>query len=345
MSMPHISHHFDSSPLTLLVGERKKPYLVHASLLASNSKTFRAMCEGDWAETHSREVDWSEWEESTVKRYLEWIYTGDYSVSECSGISRTPPAEAESRTEPEPTVQSSQLDTLRPLTPLSACYTPLPTSWPNDTSLDKFDLSTISMAHAKLYVLAQYTNTPSLENAALGRLHNILLQFVPSKDAQVVESVVKLVVYVYEHTNALVNSEEPMRRVISTFCAVQFFELLGQPAFQKLQYEGGDFMVDFWEKTGRFIEGERKKSDEAIEARGKANKELEVKCSSLGRENTALNKEMEELRRKNTSLEVQYGSLFRQNTALNKEMEELRRKYSELMIPLSPIIRPIRRRD
>ena len=267
------------------------------------------MFEGNWSETQSREVDWSQWEESTVKRYLEWIYTGSYSVSECSENSSTLLAEAGGRTTPEPAVQQSQLDIHRPLTPLSACFVPLPTTGPDDTSHDMGDCSTLSMAHAKLYVLAQYTNTPALENAALGRLHKILLHTAPIKDPQTVESVVNLVEYVYANTNAFVNSEDPMRRVISTFCAVRFFELLGQPAFQKLQSEGGDFVVDFWEKAGRLIDWERKKSDEVIVAQGFANKDLEVKCASLGRENTALTKDMAELRKKNTELMASQRSI------------------------------------
>jgi hypothetical protein len=276
-------------------------------------------------------VDWSEWEESTVKRYLEWIYTGSYSVSECSEYSETPQAEAGDRTTSEPAVQRSQLDIHRPLTPLSACFVPLPTTGPDDASLDKGDFSTVSIAHAKLYVLAQYTNTPVLENAALGRLHKILLQTAPIKSSQIVESIVNLVEYVYANTNALVNSEEPIRRVVSTFCVVRFFELVGQPAFQKLQSEGGDFVVDFWERAGRLLEWERKESDHVIEARGQVNKELEVKCASLGRENKELERKCASLGRENKDLEVKCASLGRENTTLTKDMAELRKKNTELM--------------
>ena len=286
------------------MGIAKKPYLVHSSLITSNSKTIRAMCEGDWAESHSQEVDWSGWEECTVKHYLDWIYTGSYSVSEYSEDCDTAPTEEEIETSPEPSVQNSLFDTIRPLTPLSVCFTFLPAEAPYDTSQHDGDFSAISMAHAKIYVLAQYTNTPALENDALKRLHKLLVQLPPSKDLHIIESVVNLVQYVYANTNALVNSEEPMRRVISTFCAVRFFELLGQPAFQKLQYEGGDFMVDFWEKAGRLIEWERntsdedrKKSNEASKAWSKAYDKLKVECTSLRGENKALIKEVTELKK------------------------------------------------
>jgi hypothetical protein len=222
------------------------------------------MCEGNWVESNSREVDWSGWEECTVKRYLEWNYTGSYSVLESSGKPKPPPVRGRRRRLPESTVEESHLHTLPPLTltPLYACFTSLPSSKHDDTILDKGDFSAISMAHAKLYVLAQYTNTAALENVTLGRLHRILVQLIPIKDSQTVESITNLVEYVYANTNALVNSEEPMRRVISTFCAVHFFELHQQPAFQKLQHEGGDFVVDFLEKAGRLIALERKQSNE-----------------------------------------------------------------------------------
>ena len=199
-----------------------------------------------------------------MKRYLEWNYTGSYSVLESSGNPKPQPVRGRRRRLPESTVEESHLHTLHPLTltPLYACFTSLPSSKHDDTILDKGDFSAISMAHAKLYVLAQYTNTATLENAALGRLHRMLVQLIPNKDSQTVESVTNLVEYVYANTNALVNSEEPMRRVISTFCAVHFFELLQQPAFQKLQHEGGDFVVDFLEKAGRLIALERKQSNE-----------------------------------------------------------------------------------
>jgi hypothetical protein len=288
--------------MTLLVGADKKRYLVHSSVLAANSETLRALCEGSWAETHTREIDWSEWEEATVKRFLEWIYTGDYSVPGSSKCNKMPPAELESHTTSEPIVQQPQIGMLRPLTPLKGCFTPLPATKLDATSLDKGDFSVTSMAHAKLYVLAQYTNTPALENAALGRLHKILVQLVPSNDSQIVESIVNLVVYVYSNTNALVNSEEPMRRVISTFCAVRFLELLGHATFQKLQSEGGDFVVDFWEKAGRLISWDRMKSDEMIETQEKVIQELTVRSASLGRENTALLNEREELKAKNSNL-------------------------------------------
>ncbi|KAF8542021.1 hypothetical protein BDD12DRAFT_730151, partial [Trichophaea hybrida] len=291
-----------SSAMTLLVGAAQKPFLLHFSLLAAHSKAFRALCDRNWSETHSREVDWSEWDVETVKLYLDWIYTGSYSVSESSRNRKTPPAETETETTPEPTVDK---ETFRPLTPLSACFTPISTPGPDAISLDTGDFATISIAHAKLYVLAQYTNTPALEKAALSRLHRIL------KDQQFVESVVNLVEYVYANTNALVHSEEPMRRVISTFCAFRFLDLLGQPAFLKLQLSGGDFVVDFCEKSGRLIDWDKKRSDEMIEERDKLVEERD--------------KVIEEREKKIGELVNEYTRVCEENRVLVEKAAELRK--------------------
>jgi hypothetical protein len=191
------------------------------------------------------------------------MYTGSYSVSESSDNPKTPQTEEEEECEQiaEPTEEWPQ-DIPRPMTPLGACFTPLCNSGFYEASRNNDDFPDISMAHAKLYVLAQYTNTPALENDALEKLHKLLVQFTFSNDPHIFESVVGLIQYVYGNTNSLANSEEPMRRVVSTFCATHYLKLLRKPAFKRLPFEGGDFMVDFWDKAGRLIEWERMKSDE-----------------------------------------------------------------------------------
>ena len=46
-------------------------------------------------------------------------------------------------------------------------------------------------------------------------------------------------------------SEESLRSIISTFCAIRLLELQEQPEFHTLLHAGGDFVVDLWEKVGR----------------------------------------------------------------------------------------------
>ncbi|KAF8242324.1 hypothetical protein K440DRAFT_664843 [Wilcoxina mikolae CBS 423.85] len=285
-----ISSYLDSSPLTLLVGADMKRYLVHSSLLAAKSETVRVLCEGDWAETHSQEIDWSEWEEATVKHFLEWIYTGSYTTSECSETStKMPPIAQECQPTPKPTVQNSELDPFRPMTPLSACVTSYSTSRLDNVPPDASDIPAIFMAHAKLYVFAQYTITAGLKNTALQRLNKILMKLThPIEDQSIIDCVSKLVEYTYANTNALVNSEEPLRRVISTFCAARYFELQRQPSFQTLLNEGGDFAIDFWAKVGRLVIWDKNREIQMLK---EENEKLKGQCTSLHRQNEKLTDE------------------------------------------------------
>jgi len=294
--------------LTLLVGADKKRYLVHSSLLAAKSEAVRTLYEGDWAETHSQEIDWSEWEEATVKHFLEWIYTGSYTTSEYSEKSiKMPPTVQECQPTPEPYVDNSEPDPLRPLTPLSTCVTTYSTPRPENVPLDATDIPAMLMAHAKLYVLAQYTITADLKQTALQQLHQILMLTHPSEDQRVVESVTKLVEYTYANTHALIRSEEPLRRVISTFCAVHLFELQEQPSFQTLLNEGGDFAIDFWAKVGRLVRSDKKRTDREIQKLKKANEQLEGQCTSLHGQIETLTDEKAKLEVTNTELVTNRG--------------------------------------
>jgi hypothetical protein len=68
---------------------------VHSGLLSAKSESLRALITGEWAEKQSHEIDWSEWEEDTVRMFLEWLYTGTYASPE-------PEREPENQPEPDP---------------------------------------------------------------------------------------------------------------------------------------------------------------------------------------------------------------------------------------------------
>lgn len=43
------------------------------------SESLRALVEGRWKDSLERRITWEEWDEDSVARFLEWLYTGDYS--------------------------------------------------------------------------------------------------------------------------------------------------------------------------------------------------------------------------------------------------------------------------
>ncbi len=62
----------------VIAGLDHKCFLVHASILTKSDK-FKAIVEGDWKECAEQKVVLEDWDESTVGRLVEWLYTGDYS--------------------------------------------------------------------------------------------------------------------------------------------------------------------------------------------------------------------------------------------------------------------------
>jgi len=182
--------------MTILVGPERQPYTVHSDMLTKHSGSLRALCAGSWAETQSREIDWSEWEEATVERFLQWIHNGRYSTAEPvteQSIGKTPPPSGQTAS----CHQFPRRDARTPSRSESKAQG-------NPIHIDSDSLSAIVMAHAKVYILAQYTNTEALEHVALKRLRNLLLSIKPlSKNSRVIEGIVRLVEYVYATSKPL----------------------------------------------------------------------------------------------------------------------------------------------
>jgi hypothetical protein len=55
--------------------------LVHVeAILSCDSPSLRSLVSGDWKESQKREIDWSHVEAATIKRFLTFLYSGDYTV-------------------------------------------------------------------------------------------------------------------------------------------------------------------------------------------------------------------------------------------------------------------------
>ena len=170
---------------------------------------------------------------------------------------------------PSKTADTSMGDTHRPLTPIDEIHF----SYPHDPELsynsqdfldyaarvseprDTFDYQYLLLTHAKIYVLADYMLLPDLQSEALERL-KFALQFIgplselSNPQASVVPNLVDLTAYVYAHTDKLTSKQEPLRKLISTYIALNFVQFDGERV-QGLMEQGGDFVVDLWQKLRR----------------------------------------------------------------------------------------------
>ncbi|KAI1324796.1 hypothetical protein F5Y16DRAFT_423530 [Xylariaceae sp. FL0255] len=73
-----------SKMFTILLGPDKKPFTIHADLLAAQSKPLNALVNGNMKEAAEGIAEWPEIEEETFARFWEFAYTGTYHADEPS---------------------------------------------------------------------------------------------------------------------------------------------------------------------------------------------------------------------------------------------------------------------
>ena len=103
------------------------------------------------------------------------------------------------------------------------------------------------LQHSKLYVLAHYLQFTELEAEAYFHIKAILDLF-QELPPNLLGYILQLIRHVYEHTDTLVNSKEPLRELVSTFAA-KFFHAFQGDEVKELMGKGGDFVIDVLEKV------------------------------------------------------------------------------------------------
>ncbi|KAL8640054.1 MAG: hypothetical protein Q9226_008787 [Calogaya cf. arnoldii] len=78
--MESITHSgtFQSEIFKIITRSATQPFYVHADVLA-RSDSLRKLVEGPWKESVEHTIDWTEWEPVTVERFIQWLYTDDYT--------------------------------------------------------------------------------------------------------------------------------------------------------------------------------------------------------------------------------------------------------------------------
>ncbi|KAL8645806.1 MAG: hypothetical protein Q9210_006507 [Variospora velana] len=259
-----------SSPIfSVYAGPSKKLFLVHGAVL-STSPVLRSIVEGQWKESEERSIKLEEWDEQTVEHVLQWLYFRAYMrTSPCEAplserknrIPITQPQDCkrdESAHNQSPELKESTNDPAiyRPLTPLLAIDCP----GPPEGETVSVDLTAIAtepsngknlLSDARVYILAQYLQLEELKRRAFDRVKVVLSNWeLGAFPPDWVRKTTILAGFVYDSTDSLVNSKEPMRRLVSTFVATGFIDFQGLEA-QELLAKGGDFVLDVTRKVQR----------------------------------------------------------------------------------------------
>ncbi|KAL9130558.1 MAG: hypothetical protein Q9217_001271 [Psora testacea] len=270
---------FSGPLLTILAGEGEKALHAHANVL-SESETLRVMIEGDWKESKESQIFLRDWDEDTVSRVLDWLYTGDYK----SPFPRRQTSYTQSGEEAVVIRPLEPSYTARPAPEASnvSKSTPIqigaPTGNLDDIEYEAKELARKEsnfldfivwaqkhsgeasalnhaeplMAHAKVYALAGYFLLRDLKLLAAKRLRASVL-FIGAFQAgsPAVDDVALVAKYIYTNTNAYKDGkpeeEEPLRRFISGVIATHFKHFVGEGPNQVL-HEGGDLVMDICQK-------------------------------------------------------------------------------------------------
>ncbi|KAL8676184.1 MAG: hypothetical protein Q9224_007314, partial [Gallowayella concinna] len=244
---------FTSPVFCIYAGSNKQQFSAHAQLLAK-SATLRKIVQGEWKDSNDRMINLKEWDSRTVQQLLEWLYTGQYNwttVEKVDHINNNPdlndPAtHAHAETHPNQVTPdhgdemhevelSSDTNSHRPASPQSIQAYGCEAARATGCTL---------MLHAKVYVLAQYLQLDEFKQQAFHNIEAVLSSVQDLKDKPLLlTKIVDLIRYIYNSTDSLINSNEPLRELVSTFAA-DWFRAFDGSYIDSLLAEGGDFVVD-----------------------------------------------------------------------------------------------------
>jgi hypothetical protein len=161
----------------------------------------------------------------------------------------------------DPSLQQAILESysVRPLTPLGKCVGLSPVAVVRNTAggdfeCENFPSSTYSyheplMVHAQIYSFAKHHSVLVLRNLALQRMTQTLRKINCSAE-HAKEELSEVIAFIYDNVPEDESEEDPMRKLLSHYAAMNYTSLLGGN-FQELFTQGGDFTLDLGEKLSR----------------------------------------------------------------------------------------------
>ncbi|KAJ6258519.1 hypothetical protein Dda_6563 [Drechslerella dactyloides] len=269
-----VSALLNSETISIKVGAAGEILHVHRHLFEnSESPSLKAIVSGKYKEGKGENgLDWSDEDVETIKRMLAFLYTGDYHVPEPRSVNsaaNTKKAANNTEDKPDPYGGSNSTDSIddegdapglmRPLTPIQYHLKDvrLPT-WRVTTEAGKAEYMNrghrtseyahVLLAHAQVYVLADYHQVKSLMKMALQRLTQVMLHMVDGA-ADLQSDLLQLVNYTY-HQQIL--RPENLRKLVAQFAALHFQELSGE-GWEDILEQGGLFVKDLCARLSRRI--------------------------------------------------------------------------------------------
>ncbi|KAG6063452.1 hypothetical protein E4U13_006306 [Claviceps humidiphila] len=244
---------FTSQPFKFVVGEAKTEFLLHSVLVASKSEALGRLINGGFVEGQQGYVVLEDEDAKTVAAFAEFIYTGDYKLSFDFPQADGHCANQSHRGWPEPGNEAW----------LNFCdgkdFEILPAVGDDDSAVKPLreggmatDYSEFFIAHAKVFVFADYYGVVELMNLSMARLHKALCLFRLSSER--IGDILALVRFCYERPGP-----DRLKKLVASYSAAVIDPCVSEDvaqSFQELLKERGDFAADIaWFMACRLMTG------------------------------------------------------------------------------------------
>ncbi|KAI1324795.1 hypothetical protein F5Y16DRAFT_402059 [Xylariaceae sp. FL0255] len=271
-----------SKMFTILLGPDKKPFTIHADLLAAQSKPLDALVNGKMKEAVEGTAEWPEVDKETFIRFWEFAYTGTYSSSDPVSIIEQRINEEEPKIskkrkraerqaiEDEEIVTSTsrkircrfrrrarsqdlaidQTASPAALERTLSLQGPLPSQAvpPSEPPTEKSqgqgssNLLEFILAHARVYVLADYYDVQALAELSLEKLRDAFHQ-IPKK-LYMANDLAAVAEYTYQNTIDKGGCMDPLRELVSNTIAERIEPLWSHPTFKEALEASGELSKD-----------------------------------------------------------------------------------------------------
>ena len=161
----------------------------------------------------------------------------------------------------DPELQDAILEScnVRPLTPLGSCVGLAPITTMRKTAgglfedqefpYESYSYQAPLLTHAEVYAFADYHGLLGLQQLALQRTVQTLRK-IECSAAYAAQELSEVIKFIYDNVPAKGDDEDPMRKLLSQFAAINYTSLL-HGSFRALYVRGGDFTLDLGKKLLR----------------------------------------------------------------------------------------------
>ncbi|KAL8927881.1 MAG: hypothetical protein Q9172_001181 [Xanthocarpia lactea] len=277
--------------------------MAHATVL-NKSPTLQKIIDGDWKDSKDRAIDFEEWDETAITQLLDYLYTGQYKLiiiipqptsnkgieveltndipcGDVNGAQDEAAVKTSDHIGTAPLVhETSRVESLISGKPLAPPYSAPTTPSIGVARQHAIETGCTLLQHSRLYVLGHYLELTELKNLAIASIESIT-ESVKELNPQLLSNIVQLIQYVYDSTDTLVNSKEPLRELVATFAANWFHAFQGN-AVKALMEEGGDFVVDVMHKVQQHMRDMKVKHEDVEKDLQKQIKKYQTKLRKRG---------------------------------------------------------------